>query len=164
MPPNTQEPYPARLVSGGFHNPVSFIIVVLFIAALFINILDLPADSLFDYPDFALSSGSIGTALTVSAGGYAFLLLIGFYPWVVRLAGLITVGLLVLQIMDLTEALRSIADSLGIGVDEVRSIADFFDGDLAEEFVNMQEAYFVAGASILLILSLFMPRSKNRKI
>lgn len=146
------------------HNPVSFIIVLLFTVALFINVLDLPADSLFDYPDFALSSGTVGTALVVSAAVYALLLLIGFYRWIVRLAGLITVGLLVLQVMDLTEGIRSIADSLEIGVDEIRSIADVFDGDLAENFVHMQEAYFVAGISILLVLTLFMPRSQNPKL
>ncbi|WP_157982861.1 hypothetical protein [Aliidiomarina minuta] len=33
------------------------------------------------------------------------------------------------------------AESMDISIDEIRSIADFLDGDLAEEFVHMQEAF-----------------------
>lgn len=159
-----QSPYPIRLVSGGLHNPVSFIIAVLFIVALFLDLLELPGDQLFDMPELVLSSGLLGTWLVIAAIIYALMLLLGFYPWVTRLVGLSAVILLLAQCYAHSEDLLKVADTLGIGIDEVRALSDLSDDSMVTDFLSMGYVWFLGVVTALFIVTLVLPRSQNSRI
>ncbi|MGX5914626.1 hypothetical protein ACR0ST_07855 [Aliidiomarina sp. Khilg15.8] len=146
------------------HNPVSFSIAVLFIVMLFIDFLDLPGDQMFDMPQLLLSNGSLGTWLVISAVTYAVMLLFGFYPWVTRFVGLTTVILLGLQFYAHSEDLLTVADTLGIGIDEIQALSNLSDDSMATDFLRMGYVWFFGIITALFIITLVLPRSKNRKI
>lgn len=159
-----QGAYPVRLFSSGFHNPISFLIAVLFIGALFPDLLELPGDQIFDMPDLILSSGLIGTWLVVTAATYALMLLTGFYPWVTRIVGLSAIALLVLQLYAHSEDILAVADTLGIGIDEIRALSNLSDESMVTDFLSMGYVWFLGVVTALFVITLVLPRSKNPNI
>jgi hypothetical protein len=143
---------------------LSFIIAVLFIIALFLDLLDLPGDQMFDMPELVLSSGTLGTWLVMTAVVYALMLLTGFYPWATRLTGLLTVAFLLGQLYLYSADILSLADTLGIGFDELQTLSSLSDDSMATDFLSMGYVWYFGVVSALFIITLVLPRTKNSKL